>query len=341
MKSKYWLLIFLFITFLSRGFSQNVTKVEKIWDGAKHNAFPDLIYTKGYYYCTFREGNSHVDNSNDGQVRVIRSKDLKTWNTVAVFQCDTADVREARLSVMPDGRILANLALGIWKDGRYDWLKPFVAISDNFGAKFSKIEAITMNDPQIEHARDWVWRVTWNKGIGYGILYQTFPTEKSRPWEITVVKTLDGKSYDFVSKIPIDGNPNESTIRFDNKDQMYVLIRRENKDKFGAISKSEYPYNNWSHHMLTWQLGGPNFLFLDKTKLIVGSRYNQEKGAKTGLFLTDLNGSVNRIIDLPSAGDNSYPGMVIKNGNLIVAYYSSHEGKSSIYMAQVPLRDFK
>ena len=40
-------------------------------------------------------------------------------------------------------------------------------------------------------------------------------------------------------------------------------------------------------------------------------------------------------VTLPSGGDNSYPGLVWHGGQLWVSYYSSHEGKTSIYLARV------
>jgi len=48
------------------------------------------------------------------------------------------------------------------------------------------------------------------------------------------------------------------------------------------------------------------------------------------------------VLELPSGGDNSYPGMVFNedDGLLWMSYYSGHEGKVSIYLAKirVPLR---
>jgi len=46
---------------------------------------------------------------------------------------------------------------------------------------------------------------------------------------------------------------------------------------------------------------------------------------------------VTELVSLPSGGDNSYPGMVFHEGILLVSYYSSHEGKASIYLARLKL----
>jgi len=38
-------------------------------------------------------------------------------------------------------------------------------------------------------------------------------------------------------------------------------------------------------------------------------------------------------VTLPSGGDTSYPGLLWHEERLWVSYYSSHEGKTSIYLA--------
>jgi hypothetical protein len=43
------------------------------------------------------------------------------------------------------------------------------------------------------------------------------------------------------------------------------------------------------------------------------------------------------VLELPSGGDTSYPGMVWHEGILWMSYYSSHEGKTSIYLARIRL----
>ena len=43
--------------------------------------------------------------------------------------------------------------------------------------------------------------------------------------------------------------------------------------------------------------------------------------------------------ELPSAGDCSYPGLAWHRGCLWMSYYSSHEGKASIYLARIGLNE--
>jgi hypothetical protein len=48
-------------------------------------------------------------------------------------------------------------------------------------------------------------------------------------------------------------------------------------------------------------------------------------------------GTLTEFLALPSGGDTSYAGLVHHGGLLWVSYYASHEGKSSIYLAQVEI----
>jgi hypothetical protein len=61
-------------------------------------------------------------------------------------------------------------------------------------------------------------------------------------------------------------------------------------------------------------------------------------GAKTVLARMS-NETYEPVLTFPSGGDTSYAGLVWHDGLLWVSYYSSHEGKSSIYLARVRLPD--
>jgi hypothetical protein len=51
-------------------------------------------------------------------------------------------------------------------------------------------------------------------------------------------------------------------------------------------------------------------------------------------------GKLNESLTLPSGGDTSYAGLVLHDGLLWVSYYSSHEGKASIYLARVKIETY-
>src|SRR5690606_25202625 len=134
-----------------------------------------------------------------------------------------------------------------------------------------------------------------------------------------------------------DGLPNEATIRFSNDNEMYVLIRREGKDRMGLIGKSHAPYTNWNYTKLNFQLGGPNFLFLTESKLVIGTR-NYVGDRKTHLYVTGLGRKGEQTIELARGRDTSYPRLLVHGYVLWVSYSSSHAGSSRIYLSQIPMR---
>jgi hypothetical protein len=70
--------------------------------------------------------------------------------------------------------------------------------------------------------------------------------------------------------------------------------------------------------------------------MIAGSREHTDKGSRTALGRMTTTSYTPELL-LPSGGDNSYPGLVLHDGKLWVSYYSSHEGKTSIYLAEIEL----
>ncbi|MGV3560245.1 hypothetical protein [Larkinella arboricola] len=310
--------------------------VTKIWDQPPHSAFTDLVLFNNAFYCTFREGVNHVDMTNSGKVRVLKSRDGKEWTSVALLAIPEIDLRDPKLTITPDKRLMLTLAGAVFGpvDGKVkaQQIAPMVSFSDKKGLNFSAPRKSIL-DPAISPSKDWIWRTTWHKGTGYAIDYQVQTDDK---WVVYLLKTKDGITYDKVSDLDVTGRPNESTIRFDQNGNMLVLIRREAEDQMGVLAESKAPYTDWTYHKMTIRLGGPNFLMLNDQKLVVGSR-NYASPNKMALFLTDRNGTVTKTIPFPSSGDASYPGMVIHQNKLWVSYYSTHDGKSAIYLAQVPL----
>ena len=54
-------------------------EVRKIWDGAPHSAFTDLIRFRGSWFCAFREGEKHALCV--GAIRVLMSADGEFWTS--------------------------------------------------------------------------------------------------------------------------------------------------------------------------------------------------------------------------------------------------------------------
>lgn len=313
--------------------------IHKIWDKASFSAFTDLIYFKNRWYCVFRESNAH-QNGQNGTIRIIESVNGENWESVASFIETDVDLRDPKLSETPDGRLMLLCGGTVYekrqgKRDRYVTRQPRVAFSSD-AVHWTPLQPIL-------EPHEWLWRVTWHQGKAYGVSYRHSNSRYlRRKWFITLFESDDGTHYKKIRQWPLTHHPNESTLRFLPTGEMIALVRREKRWTAGAyIGISKPPYKRWKWHETKHYFGGPNFLVLPDHSMIAGGRlllktpYGYQ--AKTILADMDLEKLTPALV-LPSGGDTSYPGMVLKDGVLWVSYYSSHEGKTAIYLAKIQIK---
>ena len=323
-------------------FSQDY-HVMKIWDVAPHNAFTDLIQYEGKYYCTFREGSGHnptSEKAENGEIRILVSTDGVEWKSHALLKKEGIDLRDSKLSVTPDGRLMVLMGGSVYRNGTLISRLPHVTFM-NPQNEFVDLTPVNI-DPEIQSYVDWLWRVTWDKksGIGYGVVYQAFPGQE---YPVYLVQTTDGVNYRNVTRLNVTGLPNEATVELPGDGKMRIIMRREGDDRNGWLGYSDAPYHTWQWHDLGRRLGGPNLTTLPDGTTLIGSRGHRTKEnrpAFTGLFGIDEDHKAVLFMEFPSDGDNGYPGFLVQGDELWVSYYSSHEGKTSIYLARIKIGIF-
>ncbi len=314
--------------------------VVKIWDQGKHNAFTDLIRFDGKWYCTFREGDAHVGG--DGKLRVLTSTDGSKWESVALLAEKGIDLRDPKLSVTPDGRLMIVAGGSVYEGKKLLGRQPRVAFSKD-GKEWTATKRVLAEG-------DWLWRVTWHGGKCYGVSYNAAErtskeakdaaaSGKADPgpadWKLKLWVSADGEKYDLVTHLDVPGHPNETTLRFRPDDEMVALVRREGGNQRSWVGTSKPPYTKWAWKELPARIGGPNFVFAPDAPTVAAVRlYDGQVRTALG-FLDPAGGKLVEALKLPSGGDTSYAGLVWHDGLLWVSYYSSHEGKSAIYLARV------
>lgn len=296
---------------------------QRIWDKAPHNAFTDLLRYDGRWYCVFREGSKHV--SPDGSLRVIVSDDDTSWKPLALVTHPEDDLRDAKISVTPDGRLMLNGAgMRAEEEIRYHSM---VWFSSDKGKTWSDVTVI--GDPGF-----WLWRVQWHEGTAYTMGYRT---DRDRTQRILrFYASRDGLHYrSLIDEVNIDKGVGEDSIVFLEDESALCLIRHETGDKAAFLGKAKPPYTSWTWTDLGVRIGGPKLLQLPDGRFIAAVRL-YDRGTRTSLCWLDPKAeTLTEALKLPSGGDTSYAGMVWHKGLLWVSYYSSHEGKTAIYLARV------
>ena len=320
--------------------SFELVSVRKIWDAGAHNAFTDLTRFRNHWYCTFREADDHVGG--DGRIRVLISRDGEKWESAALLAESGIDLRDPKMSITPDNRLMIVAGGSVYGGTRIlKSRQPRVMFSKD-GFKWTLPQRVLGDG-------DWLWRVVWHKGRAYGVSYDhtrakpgDAPVLEGRgapEWHIKLVDSADGVSWNVVTVLPVNGRPNETTIRFLPGGQCVAFIRREGpeadrKQGWIGISKAA-PYKDWTFKPAGHQIGGPNFIVLPDGSMVGGGRdYRKAPKHVTAIGNFTLDG-YSPDVELPSAGDNSYPGFVWEKGVLWTSYYSTHEGKTSIYLARI------
>lgn len=299
-------------------------RVVKIWDQAPHNAFTDLVRFQGRWFCVFREGKDHV--SPDGALRVITSTDGEKWESAALITSANSDLRDPKITVTPDGQLMLTAAEALHDRSRHSHQSLIWFSRD--GRTWSERHAV--GDPDF-----WLWRVTWHKGLAYGIGYGC-----GKDQSIRLYVSKDGKRFDtLVERLFEVGYPNETSIVFDG-DTAYCLLRRDGQGpgkNTALLGIAQPPYTKWDWKDLGVQIGGPHLIRLPDGRFLAAVRLLDKKVRTSLCWIDPTAGRLTEFLALPSGGDTSYPGLVIHRDELWISYYSSHEGKTSIYLARMPL----
>jgi hypothetical protein len=331
------LLLFLLFVSTVPGAEWQLESVTRIWDEPKHAAFGDLIRWKGRWFAVFREGQGHAPRkglTDDGKLRVISSRDGAAWRGEALLEESGVDLRDPHLSVTKDNRLMVVAGGSYYPNGEYR--------SRQSRVFFSKDGKGWTAPQKVVEDGHWLWRVTWHKGVAYGVSKYGSPSAelKENPRKVRLVKSRDGVQWDTVTELAVPGG-DETAVRFLPDGTMVALTRRTWTDgNIAWVGTAKAPYKEWTWKPSGHFIGGPNVAILPSGLWVAGGRiFEGGYGVRPHTEIGELTAEgFTPKLRLPSGGDSSYPGFVWHEGQLWTLYYSSHEGKTSIYLAKIRVR---
>ncbi|MCB1077289.1 MAG: hypothetical protein KDM64_05595 [Verrucomicrobiae bacterium] len=346
-----FLLTILFATVLraDRGLAQTpgvaVENIRRAFHNGEHNAFTDLIRWHDRFWLTFRSCPDGHMVSSTASVIVLSSEDAQTWREEFRFSVPKRDTRDPHFLSFQDKLFVFT---GTWYSGEGKLPMDQYDINKQLGfAVWTEDGKVWQGPRQMEGTYGhYIWKAAERDGMAYlcgrrkaGYSENESGAGGSRVMEGALLVSEDGFNWTFRSLFQ-ETMGNETAFLFQS-DGSLLALSRESSDE-AQIATSVAPFLEWKRERLPEHIGGP-LLARWGDKLVIGGRRNTPEGKRTALYWLDGTKLI-PFAQLPSDGDNSYPGFVdLGGGKGLVSWYSSHEkdadGKTitAIYLADLEM----
>ena len=291
----------------------------------RHNSNTDLLHWRGSFWLVHAASPWHLGSA-ACRLRLWRSDDARRFEPVAEFRMPGEDIRDPKLAEI-GGRLFL---YALPNKGRRALPYTTIYSVSPDGLHWSPFERIAQPG--------WLfWRPKSRDGLNWYVPAYWHEHGRSR-----LFSSQDGIHWSAVSDIH-EGDANDETdFEFLPDGRILATARLEGRadsvlgspDACTLLATSLPPYHGWSKRRSTvTRLDGPALFAFEGAVLAVarfqpGSRgpLTQLGGAfsrkRTSLVLVEEERLV-RLTDLPSAGDTSYAGVVVRDGTLFASYYTS------------------
>jgi hypothetical protein len=289
--------------------------VRRVYGDGRHNAFTALVRWRDRFWLAFRNAESHM--SFDGRILVLASADALEWREVHRIERG-GDDRDPHLLVAGDRLVLTINQRH--PDHRQAW-----ATWTDDGASWSAPEPCYDRDFII-----WKPRALHRRYLAGG--YHVNPDRSGR--FVNLIASDDGLAWRTEAPIGLTGQESETLLHAPSPERLLAFIRWQEEPCHARIAEAERPFTDWRTRPAGIMLQGQDCVSVGDA-LLVGSRAREGEETRTALYRY-ADGCFEPYAVLPSGGDTSYPAFAWQQeSRLLMSYYSSHDGPSSIYLAEV------
>ena len=324
--------------------SVKVTNIRQVFHNGQHNAFTDLIRFGEQFYLTFRScPDGHMVHPTS-RIIVLSSRDAKKWRQVHEFNVPLRDTRDPHFLIF---RQKLFVYTGTWYSGAKTLPRDQYEMNQHLGYGVWSADGETWSDPIMLEGTfgHYVWRAATFGGKAYlcGRRKKGFkvgPKGEGVDVESMMLESDDGIRWRTRAMFqPTRGD--ETAFLFQADGGIVAIGRRGSAT--AQLLRSSPPWDEWQRTELDRYIGGP-LLVRWGDRLVVGGRKNVGKsGPKTAMYWL-VNNRLHEFAELPSGGDNSYPGFVaLSDRRAIMSWYSSHQKdddgkqKTAIYLADLEI----
>jgi hypothetical protein len=319
-----------------------VTDIRRVFHDGHHNAFTDLIRFRGRYYLTFRScPNGHMVHSTSSII-VLASEDLKNWQPVHRFSVPLRDTRDPHFLVFRDRLFVYT---GTWYSGTGTLPRDQYDLNLHLGYAAWSPDGTDWNSPVMLEGTfgHYIWRACsfGDKAYLCGRRKHDFrvgPKGEGDEVHSLMLESDDGLVWR--KRAVFQETEGDETAFAFREDGSILAIGRRGRNP-AQILRSRPPYEHWDRRDLDRYIGGPLLARWNGQWVVGGRKTIGDTGPTTALYWLDSD-RLQEFAELPSAGDNSYPGFLeLSPDHAVMSWYSSHEkdqsGKAitAIYMADL------
>jgi hypothetical protein len=321
-----------------------ITSVRRVFHNGEHNAFTDLTRFKGQYYLTFRTcPDGHMVHPTSAII-ILASRDAQEWREVHRFHVKARDTRDPHFLLFRDKLFVYT---GTWYSGPTALPREDYDLNKHLGYAAWSEDGEEWNSPIMLEGTfgHYIWRAAsfGNKAYLCGrrkVGFDIGPRGEGDEVESLMLESDDGIIWRRAAVFQETAG-DETAFFFENDGSLLAIGRRGRAP--AQLIRAKPPYVQMERNDLDRFVGGPLLVKWDGRYVVGGRHSTSDRGPKTVLcWLVD-----SKLIDfaeLPSGGDNSYPGLVeLSDGRALVSYYSSHEKDSdgrtitAIYLAELKM----
>jgi hypothetical protein len=302
--------------------------VRETWDAVAdgtHNSNTDLTFWKGRFWLVHQTSPYHLGSSRS-RLLLWRSSDARAWEKVTEFKAERGEYRDPKFAQIGGRLFIYALANAGWR--ALPNTTVYAASED--GEEWAPIQPI--------EPKGWLfWRPKTRDGSTWYVTAYWHEHGRS-----ALFRSTDGIVWEEVSRIHEGEGNDETDFEFLPDGRILATARLEGTadNQWGdaractLIAVGQPPYERWSYaRSNVTRLDGP-CLFPYNGRVYAIARYQAtharrfaELGGmysrkRTSLFLVEEERLL-YLSDLPSAGDTSYAGVVIRGDELYASYYTS------------------
>jgi hypothetical protein len=323
-----------------------VVSVRRVFHNGEHNAFTDLTRFQGKFYLTFRScPDGHMVHPT-ASIIVLASDDARDWRQVHRFRVEERDTRDPHFLVF-QGKLF--VYTGTWYSGRTPLAPKDYDLNQHLGYAAWSEDGAKWHGPIMLEGTfgHYVWRagtfgdkayLCGRHKMGFAI----GPRGEGREVQSLMLESDDGLIWR--KRAVFQEVAGDETAFLFEPDGSVLAVGRRGGDN-AQLLRSRPPYTHWERKDLDRYVGGPLVVKWGDRYVVAGRKVTKQGGPKTSLcWLVD--DRLHEFAELPSGGDNSYPGFVeLSPGRALVSYYSSHErdpsGKeiTAIYLAELLIEE--